>query len=81
MIAVQVGGLDDQRVTVVSQDNAVDWCCFANCAHVPGGGGNGCISSHQSNRRMTTEATLFLILNPIMLGRGGGDNHRHPNGD
>lgn len=38
MIAVQVGGLDDQRVTVVSQDNAVDRCRFANRAHVPGGG-------------------------------------------
>lgn len=37
MIAVQVGGPDDQRVTVVSQDNAVDGRRFANCAHVPGG--------------------------------------------
>lgn len=44
MIAVRVGGLDDQRVPVVSQDNAVDRCRFANCAHVPGGAGKGCKS-------------------------------------
>lgn len=35
MIAVLIGGPDNQRVTILSQNNTVDWGSFTDSAHIP----------------------------------------------
>lgn len=35
MVAVPVGGLDDQRVTVLTLDDGVDWSGFTDDSNIP----------------------------------------------